>query len=42
MRRIDVAIKHKEVKDRITPRGSSIFSFSQNSMTSFLNGANTR
>jgi hypothetical protein len=28
MKRIDFAIKQREVKDKITPRGSSVFSFS--------------
>lgn len=28
MKRIDFAIKQRDVKDKITPRGSSVFSFS--------------
>ncbi|CDW83739.1 cation channel family protein [Stylonychia lemnae] len=32
MKRVDFAIKAKEVKDKVTPRGSQIFNFSQMSM----------
>lgn len=28
MRKVDVAIKQKEVKDKVTPRGSASFNFS--------------
>lgn len=29
LRRLEVVIKHKEVHDKLTPRESSVFSFSQ-------------
>ena len=35
MRRIDFAIKQKDIKDKITPRGSSVFSFSQGSLEQY-------